>query len=251
MRRRSMFFVSATLLLGILPLAAGPAAAGQISGSGGAKAALLDHRGLKQLRHGDLDAAEHSFRKAVELGPNNPDAYHGLGRVAMRRHDYREALSYLLRARELYARRAAQVDAIRSDVAAELDRHRRSASDQAASFADAGCLTERGVDLWMSSPQSGDETDEPGGVDLRGTPPGLSFRIGTCQLHLGHFEAARTELERELLIAPDNAAAHLNLAVVLLRLDQPAQAFEELDTAVRLGAQEPEGLRSDILVASR
>ncbi|NOZ94242.1 MAG: tetratricopeptide repeat protein [Acidobacteria bacterium] len=251
MRRRSMFFVSASLLLGILPLAAGSTAAAQVSASGAAKAALLDQRGLKQLRHGDLDAAEHSFRKALELGPDDPDAYHGLGRVAMRRHDYREALSYLLRARELYARRAAQAGATRLEAAAELDRHRRSASDQAASFADAGCLTERGVDLWMSSPQSGGETDGPGGVDLRGTPPGLSFRIGTCQLHLGHFEAARTELERELLIAPGNAAAHLNLAVVLLRLDQPAQALEELDTAVRLGAKEPKGLRSDIVAARR
>ncbi len=251
MRRRSIFFTSASLMLGILALAPGLAAAAQVSVSGTAKAALLDQRGLKQLRQGDLDAAEQSFRKALELEPNDPDAHHGLGRVAMRRHDYREALSHLLRARELYARRAAQAGATRLEVAAELDRHRRSASDQAASFADAGCLTERGVGLWMSSPQTGDETDEPGGVDLRGTPPGLSFRIGTCDLHLGHFEAARTELERELLIAPGNAAAHLNLAVVLLRLGQPAQALEELDTAVRLGAKEPEGLRSDILAAGR
>jgi len=66
---------------------------------------------------------------------------------------------------------------------------------------------------------------------------------------MGNYAAARTELERELLIAPDNAAAHLNLSVVLLHLGQPDQALEKLDTAVKLGATEPDGLRQEILAA--
>jgi len=235
-------------LLAVAPMAA---ASPQAANPARARAALLDRKGLRQLAGGQVDAAERSFQKALALDPDDPAAHEGLGRVAMGRHDYRAALSLLLRARELHAKRAAEADADRLEAATELERRRQSGSDQAASFADVGCLTERGVELWVRDPQPGEDTAQPGGVDLRGTPPGLCFRIGTCQLHLGNLEAARTELERELLLAPDNAAVHLNLAVVLLRLGQPDQALEELDTAVRLGAREPDGLRSDILSAQQ
>jgi tetratricopeptide (TPR) repeat protein len=44
---------------------------------------------------GDLDAAEQSFRRALELDPSNDETYFGLGRLALARSDWSAAVEYL------------------------------------------------------------------------------------------------------------------------------------------------------------
>lgn len=54
-----------------------------------------------QLALGDLDAAERSFRRALELDPSNDETHFGLGRLAVARGDWSAAVEHLQEAARL------------------------------------------------------------------------------------------------------------------------------------------------------
>ena len=61
-------------------------------------ALLLVIAGDVQRRLGDLDAAERSLARAIELDPANDEAHHCLGRVAIAKQDFPTALEHLTEA---------------------------------------------------------------------------------------------------------------------------------------------------------
>jgi len=207
-------------------------------------------RGMAALRRGDLTAARARFREAVRLDPGLPEAHDGLGRVAMRRRAWREALGHLERARELYRARELERARREAEEAMEAERARQGLRDfVSGELSESGCWTEQTYRLVIPGAARLDREGSAPPPEEVDDPPGLMFRIGVCRLHLGDLRGAREAFLRELAVAPANGAAHLDLAVCELRLGRPDRALTELDLAVRSGIREPPGLRDEIEAA--
>jgi tetratricopeptide (TPR) repeat protein len=67
----------------------------------GEDAGLRELLGTAYSQLGDMEQAEHAWRKAAETDPGNADAWLGLGRLAMSRQRWQEAVLYLGHAAEL------------------------------------------------------------------------------------------------------------------------------------------------------
>ena len=63
--------------------------------------------------------------------------------------------------------------------------------------------------------------------------PGLHFLIGNIQWRERDFDAAKTEMEAELLLNPRHALANLRLGQILLAMGQPGPASDHLRDALR------------------
>ncbi|MDQ6706740.1 MAG: tetratricopeptide repeat protein [Acidobacteriota bacterium] len=63
--------------------------------------------------------------------------------------------------------------------------------------------------------------------------PGVHFLMGNIQWKRRDFEAAKPEMEAELLLNPHHALANLRLGQILLAMDQPGPAADRLRDAVR------------------
>src|SRR5260370_36810429 len=78
-----------------------PAPAGPRTASTAAHAQQLFVAGETALRAGDLATAEKSFRRVLTQDPHMAGAYANLGVIAMRRHQWSQALTLLNRAEKL------------------------------------------------------------------------------------------------------------------------------------------------------
>ncbi len=73
---------------------------------------VLYSQGQTALQNGDLEVAEHAFRKVIAIDPSVAGAYSNLGVIAMRRKDWDHALSLLQTA----ARLAPNVSGVRLNI---------------------------------------------------------------------------------------------------------------------------------------
>ena len=63
--------------------------------------------------------------------------------------------------------------------------------------------------------------------------PGLHFLIGNIEWKKRDFEAAKPEMEAELLLNPHHALANLRFGQIMLAMDRPGPAADYLRDAVR------------------
>jgi tetratricopeptide (TPR) repeat protein len=204
-----------------------------------AHAERICRKGVGQLEEGRLADADSTFRRALEAYPDSWVAHEGLGLVAMKGGQYAPALAHLARAWTAFVEHQRRSTDAQVSAALELDRVRQAYDDYAIRGPNIGC-----------GHQTPNEFDHQVELSAEVTPPpGLFFRMGVCLLHLDRAADAREAFLAELQVSPELAAPHLNLAVCELQLGQPREALVELDQAVALGANEPAGLRADILAA--
>ena len=215
----------------------GTVRAGGEEGRKAEHASQICRKAESQLEKGRLEEAEASFHRALEAYPGSWAAHEGLGRVAMKTREYASALVHLAQAWTTFVEEQRRATDAQVSAAIELDRVRQAYDDYAIRGPNIGC---------------GHQTPNEFAHHVRlsseiAPPPGLFFRMGVCLLHLGRAADAREAILAEVQVTPESAAPHLNLAVCELRLGRAREALSELDTAVALGADEPAGLRADIL----
>jgi tetratricopeptide (TPR) repeat protein len=217
----------------------GSVAAGASDSRAISRADRICRKAASRLDDGRLEDAESAYRRALEAYPGSWAAHEGLGRVAMKRGEYAEALAHLARAWASFAEEQGRLTDAQVEAAVELDRVRQTYDDYALRGPNIGC-----------GHQAPNEFEHQ--VELStelAPPPGLFFRMGVCLLHLARPADAREAFLAEVQATPGSAASHVNLAVCELQLGRPEEALAELDRAVSLGADEPAGLRSDIMAA--
>ena len=104
---RSMLRPGLTAVLALaaaIPAAAAAPAEKQLSSRRFHEAIAHCRSGDEALRHGELSRASEQFEKALAIVPDFPEAYMGLGHIALVRRDYAAALGAYTRARDAYGR---------------------------------------------------------------------------------------------------------------------------------------------------
>lgn len=234
-----------TLRLGVLVALAAVPLCGQDSG----RLALARSRvaeGQKLIQKGDLAAAEQRFRQAMEVYPELPTPYLGLGRTLCLAQRFQEAIPVLEEAQERYVRwqqRAAS---------AELEA-RQEAADRARQFADLMRLQQG------KTPATGAGGRPTGGLSpmtnlartrmateeflarrrwqvetMAGIPAEVFYLLGLARLRSGDRTGGINDLYLCLALDPKNGPAHYNLAVALLAEGDPWGAKEHLEEAKAL-----------------
>jgi tetratricopeptide (TPR) repeat protein len=170
---------------------------------------VADARSL--VRAGDTKSAESAFRLVVEREPDNAEALHRLGELALARRDARQAVSLL--------RRAAAGKPGDSALLGELSAAHRLMGDFRASAEAAGEA-----------------------VALNQNDATAQFMLGSARLNLNDAVGAREALERAIALTPDSADAQLHFAMACMRLKDFPPAAAALRRAVRLQPDDVECL---------
>jgi tetratricopeptide (TPR) repeat protein len=169
------------------------------------------------LAQNRLDAAEASLKKAQAIGPSNGAALYGLGRVAVARQDYAQAVTYLEGALAL----SPQASRVHYPLAlAYRSLGRRDKAEEH--------LRLRGdVELRPVDPLLGELTgllQNAAAYEARG-----SRAMGERQ-----WAEAAKELKQAVALAPGNAYSRLNLGTALYMQGDANGALEQYREAVRL-----------------
>jgi tetratricopeptide (TPR) repeat protein len=174
---------------------------------------------VEHHRRGDLDRAERAYQAALAVDPNEPDALHLLGLVALQRGDPSRAVALIGRAVALRP-----VDATFH-----------------ASLAEA---------YWGL--RQIDRAVDCGRVALRLAPtnPGLHCNLGSTLMARGDIDAAVAHFRQAVDLAPEFAAARNNLGRALRVKGETQAALEELRRAVGLdpGSAEARSNLGDLLL---
>jgi tetratricopeptide (TPR) repeat protein/O-antigen ligase len=174
--------------------------------------ALANRAGLADtLRaHGDYEEAEQEALAALELDDRNPNVYLMLADIKSEQHDLPAAADYLARG----ARRAPSNLSIRQQYAELLLALRRYEEAQPV------CR------VWLQM--------DPGSARAHNG-------LGTCQFHLGEYEAAKESFQRAVAIDPSYQIAALNLGNVYGTTGDYAAALRQFQEVVRMDPNTPEG----------
>ncbi len=212
------------------------------------RARHLVKKGMRQLAANHLERSQKLLAEAARLDPSLPEAIDGLSHVAARLGDWKGAADGLAVAEQLYRQRAVNRLEKQQDATLKLQETQKAFWDLYAYLDGAACMAEND---WRRF-EPGKDITTPAhieGFSPDGLPAGLCFRRAVALLHLDRVAEAREELQRELAASPKSGAVHVNLAVCAMRLGEPDEAIRELDEGVRLGADEPQGLRAEITAA--
>lgn len=229
-------------LLGLV-LAASP-----LWGQDAARLAIARSRvaeGQKLVQKGNLTEAEARFRQAMEVYPELPTPYLGLGRTLCLAQRFQEAIPVLEEAQERYVRWQQRV------ASAELEA-RQEAADRARQFADLMRLQQG------KTPATG-AGGRPTGLSpmtnlarirmateeflarrrwqvgtMAGIPAEVFYLLGLARLRSGDRTGGINELYLCLALDPKNGPAHYNLAVALLAEGDPWAAKAHLEEAKTL-----------------
>jgi predicted O-linked N-acetylglucosamine transferase (SPINDLY family) len=164
---------------------------------------VLLTRAVAAHRAGDLAAAERTYRQVLTTAPDNFDALHLLGVIAIQRHDYAAAVQMLDRAA-----------AANPDVAT-LFHNRGHALLALERFGEAAASFERAVTL------------DPHNVNAR-------VNHGNALRALGRYEEALASYDGALAHAHDHAEAHRRRADVLILLNRIEAGIAAYDRAIAL-----------------
>jgi tetratricopeptide (TPR) repeat protein len=251
------------LLLALLPpilAATGPATAADASARTLQQAAAFCRKGAKSLEAGDKARASESFDKALAALPGYPDAYLGLGHIALGEQRFEDALQSYLRARDGYLALGGALQQIREQNYRDTQDRMRNIRDQISSLGrattnartDARTEAEIGRKLTMLQDELRRlEAVEPPRADATSDPPAeVWFHIGNAQFRLERYDEARASWEQSAKLNPDFPLIHNNLAVVYWKAGRFGDAQQELATAERLGFPVNPKMKDDLTRAS-
>ncbi len=165
------------------------------SGSG---QVTLNNLGAAALQCGELDEARDVYEKAVALNPEHSQALANLGVVLFRLNDLDRSAEVL--------RKAIEADANNADTQYNYSRTLRALGQ----LDDAETAARRDLDLM------------PGHVDAR-------VHLGVTQAAKGEKEAAEASYRDAIKTEPRTAAAHHNLAQILLQSGRLSEGWEEFE----------------------
>jgi tetratricopeptide (TPR) repeat protein len=160
-------------------------------------------------QEGRLDHAAAGYRRVLAQDPDNADALHLLGVVALQRGQPKEAVERISRAIGLSPSVAA-FHANLAEAYRALGEHDRA----------IGCCRTA--------------------LRLQPNYPEAANSLGLALVEQGELEAAAVQFRAALGMQPEFAAAHTNLANALRKLGQSAEAVEHLRAAVRHGPHSAE-----------
>ena len=203
--------------------------------------------GVVLVNLSDLPAAGDAFARATALDPTHAAAWRELGRVCLDRNRIDDALAALARAVELVPDdatshlllgRALQRAGRAAEAVAQLEQAVRLAPrNEQALYALATALASAGEQQRSRELlERLRELRRAGGdaATVRSNKAALLLRDAGVRARLGYDEAAVALLRQALEVAPDSAAAHLQLGLALARLGRREEAIAALQAATRL-----------------
>jgi tetratricopeptide (TPR) repeat protein len=232
--------------------------------------------GIQRFRADDFEGAVESFRRAVEISPDNAQAYVSLGSTYMRINRQAEAARAFRRAIDLDPTDATahvglgQAHKLSGDPdnaivelnrALELDPENADAAyTLALVYMDLGDLEKefealqgtvaidplrspahsRLADIYLSRGAYPEAIASLKAALTGRTPVEYAHtRLAEAYYSMGDFATAEEEIRKEILLSPRSASAHAVLAQLLAELGRTDEAREEYATAIRL-ARDPQ-----------
>ncbi len=197
-------------------------------------------RGDEALGRGNLSRASEQFEKALAIVPEFPEAYTGLGHIALVRRDYAAALGSYTRARDAYER-----------IGQLLYEHRLQEKGQAAlevqsrrddimnltKILQGGVALEARIREIEREISYFDRMDSPRDDRRATTPANLYFFRGNALFHLDRLDEAVVDWEEASRRAPDFGPVYNNLALAYWKLGQKDKAQAALAQAEKLGVE--------------
>lgn len=220
-------------------------AASSVAAQDASRLALARSRvaeGQKLVQKGDLEAAEKRFRQALDLYPDLPAGYLGLGRVLCLAKRFGEAIPVLKEAQERYVRWQQMA------ASTELEA-RQEAADRARQFADLMRLQQgktpatgagsrpTGLSPMTNLARARMATEEFlarrrwQAETMAAIPAEVFYLLGLARLRTGDRQGGVNDLYLCVALDPKNGPAHYNLAVALLAEGDPWTAKEHLEQA--------------------
>lgn len=194
--------------------------------------------GDEALRAGELSRASEQFEKALAIVPEFPEAYMGLGHIALVRRDYAAALGAYTRARDAYARIGQQIfdHQLQQKGQAGLEiQSRRDDIVNLTKILQGGAALESRVRDIEREINYFDRLDVPR-EDKRAEPPAnVFFFRGNALFHLDRVDEAVVDWEEASRRAPEFGPVYNNLALAYWRLGNRAEAQAALARAEALG----------------
>jgi tetratricopeptide (TPR) repeat protein len=194
--------------------------------------------GDEALRTGELSRASEQFEKALAIVPEFPEAYMGLGHIAMVRGDYAAALGSYTRARDAYATISQELLDYRLQKKGQSQLEIRSRRDDIENLTK---ILKGGPELEKRVRDIEREIDyfdrmEPPRADKRTEAPAtVYFFLGNAEFHLDKLEEAVADWEEAARRAPDFGPVFNNLALAYWKLGNKDKSRECLARAETLG----------------
>jgi len=185
----------------------------------------LDVLATVHEKHGDTEAAVECWQRCVALAPDSPQAYHALGRIALRKAAYQEAIDFWRKALE----NAPAMPRLHHQIACALT-----------------CLgkTEEAIEALKK--------------DLEITPRAFRshFLLGQAYLQLKQYKQAKTSYQAAIQLRGEYMNAYYGLATACARLGEREQAKQYREKFKELQARDLQNLKRqnksfDDLLATR
>jgi len=204
---------------------------------------LLD-RGISAMRNNNLDQALITFKKILLIEPTNAEAHFRIGEVYMTRRDAEEGLFYIQKSTELdpknvrFSLNLASIYERQGKLEEALAEYQR--------VIDSGTKDKRIKEaekrLTLASGKSLIQKGElnPALLIFNGLSleypddPQVLFNIGAAYVMLNRIEEAEAALRKLVVIQPENALAHLNLATIYERTNRPQQALRHFRIIIEM-----------------
>ncbi|MCU0224087.1 MAG: tetratricopeptide repeat protein [Acidobacteria bacterium] len=227
-----------SVLAGALSTAPAAAAEKQLSSREFHEAIAHCRRGDEALSRGDLSRASEQFEKALAIVPEFPEAYTGLGHIALVRRDYAAALGSYTRARDAYERIGQQLYEHRLQQKGRAGLEVQSRRDDIMNLTkilQGGSALESRIREIEREISYFDRMDSPGEDRRATTPANLYFFRGNALFHLDRLDEAVADWEEASRRAPEFGPVYNNLALAYWKLGQRDKAQAALARAEQLG----------------
>jgi tetratricopeptide (TPR) repeat protein len=214
------------------------------------RAQIQNRLGWISMQVEDWEKAAKSFQQAIEFDPEFELAYYGMGRANLALRRYAEAISSLVKCRDLYVAHAGrqfsnvqEAQRYRSNRLTELDELIRQVQ--------TGPQSSRTQDMLRQLQNTRREVQEAArrgiGSSLNTTAPAyVSLSLGSAYFRAG--QLADAEREYKAAVEADNKSgeAYQNLAVVYLETGRFADAELSIKAAKKVGFRVNPQLEEDI-----
>jgi tetratricopeptide (TPR) repeat protein len=194
--------------------------------------------GDEALGRGELSRASEQFEKALAIAPDFPEAYMGLGHIALVRGDYAAALGAYTRARDAYARIGQQLYDHRLQERGQAGLEVQSRRDDIMNLTkllQGGVALESRVREIEREINYFDRMEVPNQDKRAETPANVYFFRGNALFHLDRVEEAAADWEEASRRAPDFGPVYNNLALAYWKLGKKPEAQAALARAEELG----------------
>jgi tetratricopeptide (TPR) repeat protein len=238
---KSVLRPGAAVLLALaaaLPAASAAAVEKQLSSRKFHEAITHCRSGDEALGRGELSRASEQFEKALAIVPEFPEAYMGLGHIALVRRDYAAALGSYTRARDAYERIGQQLYEHRLQRKGQAGIEIQSRRDDIMNLTkilQGGAALESRIREIEREISYFDRMDSPRDDHRATTPADVYFFRGNALFHLDRLEEAVADWEEASRRAPDFGPVYNNLALAYWKLGQRDRAQAALARAEQLG----------------